>query len=617
MFKIIVSTLLFVLSVSFLTGNNNEQWSNSLKPNGKSGPTIQLAANGKSQYVIVISSRATTQEQKAANDLQHWLEEISNVKLSILYDSIRSPRKSHKINIGHTKDFKNLRNPLIKVDLNDEGYGICYEGKDLYLWGGRTRGIINAVYALLEEDLGCRWYSDENFKIPHLKKLTFQPVERTYIPDLNLRDPFYYCSFNADWSLRNRTNAPLAKVPDEWGGRIDHGKDNLMFVHTFNTLIPPSTYFEKHPEYYMLDKDGNRNVQQLCTTHPDVVNMVTDYVINFIKNNPETEVISVSKNDGGGTCLCPHCKAIDDAEGTNMGALLYLVNKVAEAIEKPYPNVSISTLAYLETIGVPKNMRPRNNVIIQLCNDVVGSWTYPFTAARETEFGKTLEQWGAAHNRIYIWDYVVNFSHYMAPMPNMDAVADNIKYFVDNHTEGVMTQGAFQSPGAERDWQRSWVTAKLMWDPARNIDLLTHDFIYGFYGKAATYVWQYEQLLQAQKVKFQDQLYKPEGGIRYAMNHPFFTTEFLKKASDLFTKALDASESDHMIRRIELAYLPILYVQLSQGPSLTGSEYASILQQFEDIVTKENVTHLKEGPPDVRQSLERWRKEWQEYESAL
>lgn len=616
MFKIIVSTFLFILSISFLAGNNNGQWSNSLKPNGIEGSTIQLAANGKSQYVIIISSRATTQEQKAANDLQHWLEEISNVKLPILYDSIRSPRKSYKINIGNTKDFKKLKNPLIKVDLHDEGYGICYEGKDLYLWGGRTRGAINAVYALLEEDLGCRWYSTENFKIPNLKILLFQPVARTYIPDLNLRDPFYYCSFNADWSLRNRTNAPFAEVPEEWGGRIDHGKDNLMFVHTFNTLIPPGVYFETHPEYYMQDKEGNRKTQQLCTTHPDVVRIVTDYVIQFIRKNPYTEVISVSKNDGGETCLCPQCKSIDDAEGTNMGALLFLVNKVAEAIEKPYPNVSISTLAYLETIGIPKKMRPRQNVIIQLCNDVVGSWTYPFTAARETEFGRTLEKWSTAHNRIYIWDYVVNFSHYMAPMPNMNAVADNMKFFVDHHTEGVMTQGDYQSPGAEREWQRSWVTAKLMWDPTRNVDLLTHDFIYGFYGNAATYIWQYEQLLQAQKVKFQDQLFKPEGGIRYTMDHPFFTSEFLKKASDLFIRAIEASESDHMIRRIELAYLPILYVQLSQGPFLTGNKYASILQQFEEIVTKENITHLKEGNPDVRQSIDQWRKEWQEYESA-
>ena len=610
MIKMMLSVFLMVTSTICLAKGDSVQWSNTLRPTGKPGSTITLAANGKSSYVIVISSKATTQDQKAANDLQQWLKEITDVKLPIQSDSIRLPRSLHKISIGHTKYFEKLNGSLVKTKLSDEGYGICCDGKDMYLWGGRSRGVINAVYALLEEDLGCRWYSDEDYRIPKLPTLAFKPAQRTYVPKLNLRDPFYFCSFNADWSLRNRTNSPYAEVPDEWGGRIDYGKNNLLFVHTFNVLVPPNTYFNSHPEYYMLDKDGKRNTQQLCTTDTNVIHIVKDYVLEFLKKNPTTEVISVSKNDGGQTCLCPRCKAIDDAEGTNMGALLYLVNKVAEAVGKQYPNVSISTLAYLETIGVPKTVRPLKNVIIQLCNDAVGAWTYPFSPARETEFGKIVEQWSAIHNRIYIWDYVVNFSHYMAPMPNMEAVADNIKFYADHHTEGIMTQGDYQSPGAERDWQRSWVTAKLMWNTSRNADSLTHDFIFGHYGKAAIYLWQYEKLLNQQKEKFKDELKKPKDGIRYGMDSPFLTLDFLKQSTTLFDKAKEASDNNSILRRIDLAYLSILYVKLSRGPSFISEEYENNLNQFETIVTREKITHLKEGSPDAKQTIDNWRKVW-------
>lgn len=610
MIKMMLSVFLMVSSTICLAKGDSVQWSNTLRPTGKPGSTITLAANGKSSYVIVISSKATTQDQKAASDLQQWLKEITDVKLPIQSDSIRLPRSLNKISIGHTIYFEKLNSSLVKTKLSDEGYGICCDGKDMYLWGGRSRGVINAVYALLEEDLGCRWYSDEDIRIPQLTTLAFKPAQRTYVPKLNLRDPFYFCSFNADWSLRNRTNSPYAEVPDEWGGRIDHGEKNLLFVHTFNVLVPPNTYFNSHPEYYMLDKDGKRKTQQLCTTDTNVVRIVKDYVLEFLKKNPTTEVISVSKNDGGSTCLCPRCKTIDDAEGTNMGALLYLVNKVAEAVEKQFPNVSISTLAYLETIGVPKTVRPHKNVIIQLCNDAVGSWTYPFSPARETEFGKIVEQWSAIHNRIYIWDYVVNFSHYMAPMPNMEAVADNIKFFVDHHTEGIMTQGNYQSPGAERDWQRSWVTAKLMWNTSRNADSLTHDFIFGHYGKAATYLWQYEKLLKLQKEKFKDELKKPKDGIRYGMDSPFLTLDFLKQSTTLFDKAKAASDNNSILKRIELAFLPILYVKLSRGPSFISEEYENNLNQFETIVTKEKITHLREGSPDVKQTIDNWRNAW-------
>ena len=66
-----------------------------------------------------------------------------------------------------------------------------------------------------------------------------------------------------------------------------------------------------------------------------------------------------------------------------MANQLFLVNQVAQAIEAEYPNVIIDTLAYLETIQVPKTARPRKNVAIRLCNDAVGAWSHPFTAAEQ------------------------------------------------------------------------------------------------------------------------------------------------------------------------------------------------------------------------------------------
>jgi hypothetical protein len=56
-----------------------------------------------------------------------------------------------------------------------------------------------------------------------------------------------------------------------------------------------------------------------------------------------------------------------------------------------------------------------------------------------------------------------------------------------------------------------------------------------------------------------------------------------------------------------------LYVKLSRDPSFTGEEYETNLEQFEAIVTRERITHLKEGGPDVRQAIDQWRKAWGEY----
>ena len=43
--------------------------------------------------------------------------------------------------------------PAAATDLGGEGYGIGVGDRDLLLWGGHGRGVINAVYALLEEEV--------------------------------------------------------------------------------------------------------------------------------------------------------------------------------------------------------------------------------------------------------------------------------------------------------------------------------------------------------------------------------------------------------------------------------------------------------------------------------
>ncbi len=573
-------------------------WRNALAPTGEAGPELTLARDGATEFTIVVPDAASTQDQKAAQDLAQWLQEMTGAAFPIVPEA-QSTGES-VISIGMTKRLS-ADGVAPTADLGDDGYFIGAKGTSLYLCGGAKRGPIHAVYALLEEDMGCRWYAGDGDRIPKTPTLTFRPVPRVFVPTLAIRDPFYHAAFDGTWSLRNRTNAPSAGVPEEWGGHVEYA----LFVHTFNTLVPPETYFAEHPEYFMLDANGNRSQQQLCTTNPDVIRIATESALRILREHPTSEVISVSKNDGGGTCLCPQCKAIDDAEGTNAGALLYLVNRVAEAVEKEFPNVIVSTLAYLETVNPPKTVRPRANVAIRLCTDNC-MWAHPFTPAEQVEaFSTALIGWGAIHNRIHIWDYCVNFSHYPAPMPNMDVIADNIRFFVAHNAKGIMEQGAYQGPG-ERDLLRSWVFAKLMWDPTRDLDALTQDFIWGYFGNAAPTIAAYNGLLAATARDHAESLKDPKDGIRYAMDSEFLTKEFLDQASELYDQAEALAENDTIRQRVERDRLPIYYVQLCRGKEFTGDAYPDILAKFETIARRIGLTCIREGAPDLDEKLKAW-----------
>jgi hypothetical protein len=600
-----------------------DKWINTLKPKGRGTSVLTIAQDGKSNYSIVTRRKGTTQDEKAAEELQQWLKEMTGAELPIAR-GLRDVRdKSKVISIGRTRMLQRSELPEAKEDLADEGYGIAVKDERLYLWGGRTRGVINAVFALLEEDLGCRWYTNESVNIPRRPTLTFAPVSRTYKPALKLRDPFYFVAFDGTWSLRNRTNAPGAKVPEEWGGYMEYcGGDSTdhasMFVHTFHDLLAPSDYYEEHPEYFMLGEDGKRNTHQLCTTHPDVVRIVTESAKRHLKASPNARIISVSKMDGGRiSCLCPTCKALDDAEGTNMAALLHLVNAVADAIKDDFPHVTVSTLAYLETVKPPRTMRPRKNVAIRLCSDDVGAWLRPFERSEVCEFGQLVKAWSAVHDRIHIWHYTVNFSHYLAPMPNMENIAQDIRFLVDNHAESIMTQGGFQSV-CERDWLRSWVIAKLMWDPSLDLDALMHDFIAGYFGRSAPAIAEYNALLRSQLVKNKPlmtvpNLAGPDESIRYPMDHAFLSKDFLDKASALYDRAEELAENQKILARIERDRLPIMYVKLAQGPDVTGEIYGDLIDRFDKIARREGVTRLREGSPDLDEKLETWRSQWSRY----
>lgn len=564
---------------------------NPLQPKGPASRIpFPLVIDGQPVAGLLCPEDATPSDKQAAAELQKWVKEITGATLPIRFGG------GPGVNL------------LIRTDsrFGDDGYTIRSKDWTVFLWGGPKRGLINGVYALLEEDMGCRFYTPESVLIPKTNTLIISPITRTNIPQLRIRDPFYSCAFDPEWSIRNRTSAPHAKVPEEFGGRMDY---DGMFVHTAAAIVPAEKYFQSHPEYFALGKDGARTKAQLCATHPDVAALAIAHVEEVLQKSPNTEIISISKNDNTTVCRCDRCTKIREEEGSDMANQLVLVNRVAEAIEKTHPRVTIDTLAYLETIKVPKTMRPRKNVAIRLCNDNVGSWKRPFTPAAQCEIATQLRAWTAVHPRIYIWDYNVNFSHYLAPMPNLDIMAANIRFWMSNKVEGVMLQGGYQGP-AERDELKCWVTSKLMLNPDLDENVLARDFIRGHYGPAAPALEDYEKLLQQLRVDFAKEMESPKGGIRYPMDAPFLNQEFVSRAQEIFARAKTLAAGDAvLLKRIERAQLPILYVQCVRGPEFVGEKYAQVLSEFERIARQEKVTHLRERRgPELDARLEEFKK---------
>ncbi len=601
MFLIAITvTLLYAFAGQVLGVDFNTKWHSGLTPKGPTSSTITLAKNSSTEYRIVIPSSPTTMDTKAAEDLAMWLKEMTGATFTIVKEGTGFTATGKEISIGKTFLYAVSRVVKPTIDLERDGYSIAVKGNSIFIVGGKKRGVINGVYCLLEEDLGCRWYVQGTKTIPKRPTLKFKPVARTYKPVLvDRRSPYYADAWSAEWSLRNKTYCAGSPVNQEWGGY----PKIWGFVHTFDRLVPPSVYFAQHPEYFS-EIEGKRQPFQLCMTNPDVLKIVIDTVRDALKADPTLEFVEVSPNDRMDYCECVNCKKIDTAEGTYMGSLLQFINKVADSIKDDYPNAKINTLAYLGTIVPPKTIYPRKNVSFWLCTDAY-AWSHPNEYAWEVpKFATSMERWGKMKANMIIWDYPSSFA-YMTPNINIPVVSENLKYYIKNGATGVMFQCAHDvNYAADHSYMRSWVWAKQLWDPSLDTRKLIRDFNYGYYGAAGEYMQKYDDMLwDAWKFYRKHRKEKtPPNPVDKA---------FVAKGWALMKQAEAAAAGDtELVRRIKVAEMPLMYMKATYGVGNDQPGYLALLDDFEATARAAGAKYIENAfqGPDIDRQFAYWRK---------
>jgi len=577
--KLLLVCMLFMFSYGMVAAVN------ALKPTG-----TPEKIDPKKLSAVVIPGTATAKEKFAANLLVRSLEKMAAQKLRIFTDVSKVTGKAIIINPPSS-------------ELGDEGYTIEVRDGNIYLTGGLRRSAINAAIALLEEDLGCRWYvKGQDALLPEISgEMTVVP--RKFIPRLINREPLYNDAFDLNFEVMNRINQSWkANVSEELGGTWNFPRNG--FVHTLDVLLP-SSLFKSHPEYFALI-NGTRQVNktrhkaaQPCLSNPDVVKIVAANAIAMIEKNPNAEIISISTNDGSrGFCQCDKCRAMYDKEGVS-GALINFVNNVTLLINQKYPDMKTETLAYLETFDIPKTIKPEKNVYIRLCTDT-HAWRYPlFTVDESKTFYTALKNWNRIGAKLLIWDYNVDFGNFLHLVPNLWVTDKNLDILLKNNVKGVMYQGSFMSPGGASAPMYVWIMSKRLWNPEWKLDDLINDFCEGYYGAAAPMMKEYVALQKQEWQSFHDR-YKGED-IEKIQPKFEFSDHFIPAFRTIMERALDAVKNDPVmterIRREELNYI---YMRLENGPKDKAdiAAYRNDLKKFEALLKQFNVSRLSENGND-------------------
>ncbi|MCP4975391.1 MAG: DUF4838 domain-containing protein [Maribacter sp.] len=546
-----------------------------------SDKTMNLVENGESDYEIVFTGDATGRQYKSAEVLQTYLEKISGAKLAIVDDNSLNDDK-HKIYVGQKNS----------SELEEHQLAIKAENNDLFILGGSETAVNNAVYEFLEKYLNCKWYAPNAEKIPSSTSISLTlPVAYSYTPEITTR------TVHSRLYYKSEDYADKQKVTYEAFPRyVPKAR-----VHTFHRFVPEEKFYESHPEYYAWRGD-KRLPTQLCLTNETVLGIVKDSVKAMFERNPEASVISVSQDDNQQYCQCDNCKKIDEEEGSPAGTMINFVNKVAEA----FPDKTISTLAYQHT-RKPCKTKPLENVLITLCS-IECDRSGPIEE-KCTDFADDLKGWGKLTNNIRIWDYTTQFTNFLAPFPNIHTLKPNIELFRNNGAKWIFEQHSHNP--SELFELRSYITAKLLWNPNLEMEDLLTEFTSGYYEEAGSFVKQYVDAIHARLKDDPDFFLFLYGDPSQAFDS-YLSADLLKEYSSLFDSAEKAVvDKPEIVKRVRAARLGVDYAVLEACRKGLAKEYtlivnkdggklevnpivSEILDKFEETTNHGNITLMNE-----------------------
>lgn len=543
----------------------------------------RLTRNGKPAARIVVAQQ-TAADLTAAQLLQRFVRESTGATLPLLHDV--TPRKGN-ILIGASDT----------AGLAEDGFRLRTQDGVLRISSGGDKGAVYGVMTLLERYLGLDYFAAGVYDLDRNPTVTLPAMDFAENPAFRYRQSQGYgMAQDSVYRLALRLEEPR----DIFAGGL--------WVHTFNSLLPASVYGAEHPEYYSFINGERRpgRASQWCLTNDELFELVAAKVDSIFRANPGMNIISISQNDSNFTyCRCEECEKVNRHEGALSGNYVRFLNKLAER----FPDKEFSTLAYLFTMQPPKHVKPLPNVNIMLC-DIDCDREVPLTDnASGREFIEAMEGWAALSDNIFVWDYGINFDNMVAPFPNFPILKPNIGLFRRNHATMHFSQigGSY---GGDFSEMRTYVVAKLMWNPDQDTDSLMLRFMRGYYGSAAPYIYQYEKLLEGALLAGGQRLWIYDSPVSH--KDGMLNAACRKRYGELFDCAERAVAGDSvLLRRVRLTRLPLMYSNLEiarhdgrQGSRRRG-ERAGRVREIRDPIRREDAQRTQQQPAGILPALPR------------
>ena len=554
--KLICSLIAVVVTVSCVAckPKNNE--------GGKDVPMKYLVQDGDCDYSVVIAENATETEEFAAEELAAFIDQVTGAKLSIQRDNEVTYGTSTKIiSIGKNSLSKKAKLANISADeVNTDGFVFKNVGDMIFINGYCDRGSLYGTYAFIEEYLGVKFLTYDTTYVPENKDVKVeQTLNVLKKPAFEVRHLYSQTAGDALFATRRGLTCGGGSGAEKFGGGLTENGWSGNF-HNMMSHVKTSSAFEENKNEWL-----NKDHTMLCFTNgitddgeidqtmevSAVKAVIEELKRRILESLPTQKYFMLGQEDNCAPCDCSRCQESIARNGNRTGMMMVWMNAIAREIEEwakvtvPAKEYYLSTFAYQwsatapvktdaatgEFVAFNQNVIPHKSVYIFYAPiGICYFHTFEDTSCTMNDVGRAqLGGWKAITNQLAIWDYGVNYRHFLWWFPNLSVLQENLKTYSENGVNIIRHQAACFDRTGYQQQLNTYLISKLMWDLEQNVYDLVDEFNTYYYEEAAEEMNAFVDLFESHyaMMNIHSDLYETSQDFLLAENYPL---EMLQKA---------------------------------------------------------------------------------------
>lgn len=241
---------------------------------------------------------------------------------------------------------------------------------------------------------------------------------------------------------------------EEYKQNIDYAIQNGIQIeyelHAISYLLPREL-FERHPEYFRMDENGERRVEiNCCVSSEQALEIIASNAVELVKKlyGSSNNYFLWTDDIKGNYCKCEKCKNLSASDQN-----LIIMNAIIRKLRQSIPDARIAYLAYYDSLNVPKVVKPENGVFLEYApyeRDLYKPAS--IMSGEEVDKIKALIEFFGKKNSCVLEYWLDNsyFSDYKKPPKkltvNNEEIKNDIKFYLNLGFENVSTFACFLGP---------------------------------------------------------------------------------------------------------------------------------------------------------------------------